>query len=624
MAKMFHVKHIGIKRFDNIKMVNSKLKIQYDVVVIGAGHAGCEAALASSRCGSKTLLISINMDSIALMACNSAVGGPGRGQLVREIDVLGGEIAKNVDRNFIHMRMLNMSKGPAVRTLRAIVDKRRYFLSMKNVLENQDMLELKQGLVVDVKKRLEGWRVFTSDGNMYECRCVIISTGTFLRARIFWGKNVIEAGRQGEITSRRLPINLEKLGFKFGRLKTDTPPRVDRKTIDTSKLNVQHYDRHPEMFSYEDEYDGRAQLENYITYVEEECIDYISNNIKKSTVYGGSINSEGPKYCPSIEDKVLRFRDKKRHLVFIQPEGVDTSEMYLHGLSTTFSEEIQMEMLKRIRGLENAVITRPGYGVEYDYLLPNQIKSNLESIEKEGIFFAGQINGTTGYEEAAAQGTVAGINAARKSRKLSSIIINRQDGYIGILIDDIVVRGASEPYRMLTSRNEYRLFHRHNNADVRMVKILKSLGYEDKARKIVEKYQRIEGAIRELKQSLFYVNKGIVNKIKQQKLNTDEVKLIKDDFNLDDREFNCVLVSIKYEDYIKREIKRIEQVRNSMNLKIPEDIDYRSVKNISNEAVLSLMKKRPLTLDQASRTEGVGPSDIFSILCYIKNVSRET
>ena len=605
-------------------MVGSKIKTIYDVVVIGGGHAGCEAALVSSRYGSKTLLISINMDSIALMPCNSAVGGPGRGQLVREIDVLGGEIAKNVDRNFIHMRMLNTSKGPAVRTLRAIVDKRRYFLSMKNVLENQDMLELKQGLVVDVKRKPEGWRVFTSDGNMYECSCIVISTGTFLRARIFWGKNVIEAGRQGEITSRRLPLNLERLGFKFGRLKTDTPPRVDRKTVDISKLKVQPYDRNPEMFSYNDEYDGRAQLENYITYVEGECIDYISNNLKKSTVYGGSINSEGPKYCPSIEDKVLRFRDKKRYLVFIQPEGVDSGEMYLHGLSTTFSEEVQMEILKRIKGLENSVITRPGYGVEYDYLLPNQIKSNLESIEKEGIFFAGQINGTTGYEEAAAQGTVAGINAARKSRKLDSIIVNRQDGYIGILIDDIVVRGVSEPYRMLTSRNEYRLFHRHDNADGRMVKILQILGYRDKVRKIVEKYQRIEDAVRELKQSLLYKNKDMVNKIKQQKLSSNEIKLIKNDFNLNDRKFDCVLISIRYEDYIKREIKKIEQVRNSINLKIPGDIDYRVVKNISNEAVLSLTKKRPQTLDQASRTEGAGPADIFSILCYIKNVSRET
>ena len=605
-------------------MVGSKIKTIYDLVVIGAGHAGCEAALASSRYGSKTLLISINMDSIALMACNSAVGGPGRGQLVREIDVLGGEIAKNVDRTFIHMRMLNTSKGPAVRTLRAIVDKRRYFLSMKNVLENQDMLELKQGLVVDVKRKSEGWRVFTSDGNMYECGCIVVGTGTFLRAKIFWGKNVIEAGRQGEINSRRLPLNLERLGFKFGRLKTDTPPRVDRKTVDTSKLKVQPYDRNPEMFSYENEYDGRAQLENYITYVEGECIDYISNNLGKSTVYGGSINSEGPKYCPSIEDKVLRFKDKKRYLVFIQPEGVDSGEMYLHGLSTTFSEEVQMEILKRIKGLENSVITRPGYGVEYDYLLPNQIKSDLESIENGGIFFAGQINGTTGYEEAAAQGTIAGINAARKSRKLDSIIVNRKDGYIGILIDDIVVRGVSEPYRMLTSRNEYRLFHRHDNADERMVKILQILGYGDKVRKIVEKYQKTEDSIRGIKKSLLYKNKGMVNKIKQGKLSSNEVKLIKNDFNLNDKEFGCVLISIRYEDYIKREIRKIEQVRNSINLQIPGDIDYRVVKNISNEAVLSLTKKRPQTLDQASRTEGVGPADIFSILCYIKNVSRET
>ena len=413
------------------------------------------------------------------------------------------------------------------------------------------MLELKQGLAVDIRKGVKEWYVLTSDGNRYKTSCIVVSTGTFLRAKIFWGKRIIEAGRQGEIASRRLPLNLEKLGFRFGRLRIGTPPRVDRKTVDISRMKVQPYDEYPEMFSYGSKRDRRAQQENYVTYIGKECTGYILNNLVGSTAYNGSINHKESRYYPSIKDKILKFGSKRRYLVYVQPEGADTSEMYLYGLPMDFSEEVQMKILKRIKGLENSVVTRPGYGLEYDYLLPNQIKNSLESFKKEGIFFAGQINGTVGYEEAAAQGIIAGINAARKSRKIDSIIVNRQDGYIGVLIDDITAEGVGRPYRMLVSKNEYRFSHRHDNADKRMVKILQILGYKDKVGKIVEKYRKIEDAVGELNQSKLYKNKDIINKIKQQRLGSDEVLLIKNDFNLSDEEFDSVLISIRYENYTK-------------------------------------------------------------------------
>jgi len=590
----------------------------YDVIVIGAGHAGCEAALASARLKTKTLLMSINMDSIAAMPCNSAIGGPGRGQMVREIDALGGEIARNTDRTFIHMRMLNLSKGPAVRTLRALVDKRRYFLEMKYVLENQENLDIRQALVVDIKKQGEGYRVITSDNYSYYAKCIVLCNGTFLRGRIFWGKNQIEAGRQGEIPSNKLPLNLEKMGIKFGRLKTDTPPRVDKKTIDFRNLKKQHYDKQPQMFSYSSVYDGREQMDNYITYVEEEAIEYINRNLGKASFASKENKVEGPKYCPSIEEKVIRFPQKKRHLVFIQPEGRNTNEMYLHGLMTTFPENIQYGMLKRIKGLQKAVITRPGYGVEYDHILPFQINSNLESKAHKGMFFAGQINGTTGYEEAAAQGVVAGINAARQAMGKKSIIIKREDGYIGILIDDLVTKKISEPYRMLTSRNEYRLYHRHDNADWRMLKFLKMLGFKDKAGQIEKKYEKINSAIEEVSK------KGAVGQYGKEEFFNRYQGILGSKYDLLPQDIDSVYVNIKYRDYIKRQLKCIEKIENSLDIKIPKYIKYEEINNISNEALKSLNRSRPETLGQARRLEGVGSADIFSLMCYLKNVSRET
>ena len=597
---------------------------EYGVIVIGAGHAGCEAALASARNGSKTLLITISMDSIALLACNSAVGGPGRGQLVREIDALGGEIGKNVDKSYIHNRMLNTSKGPALRTVRAIVDKKRYFLYMKQVLENQENLDLKQGLVAKIEKFGNKYKLITTDESFYVGKCIVIATGTFLRGKIFWGKYEREAGRQGEINSIKLPGYLENMGYKFGRLRTETPPRVDKKTVDFNNIRAQKYDELPEMFSFDNVYDGREQLNNHITYIEKECIDFIVKNIEKSSIYEISLKSESPKYCPSIEDKVSRFKNRKRHQIFIQPEGKDTNEMYLHGLFTTFSEDIQEGIIKRIKGLEKAEMTRPGYGVEYDYLIPGQLNINLESKKHKNIFFAGQINGTTGYEEAAAQGIIAGINASLSSWDKENIFLSREDGYIGILIDDVILKGVTEPYRMLTSRNEFRLYHRHDNADIRMSKILKKLGHEKKANIISKKYEKIDEAYSNIKKSKYFNSKKMIEDIKQDRLSKDNINIIKNTFNLDDKELNSLIINIKYEIYLKREIDKIEKFKTRSNLKIPKDINYQKIKNVSKEAVLSLERYHPGTIGQASRLVGVKPLDIFMLLAYINNVSRET
>jgi tRNA uridine 5-carboxymethylaminomethyl modification enzyme len=603
---------------------NNQNNYKYDVVVVGAGHAGCEAALASARIGAKTLLLTINLDTIALLPCNSAIGGPGRGQIVREIDALGGEIAKNVDKTFIHSRTMNTSRGPALRTARAIVDKKEYFLSMKKTIENQENLDTRQGLVTGIENSNTGYSILMSDETSYDCKSLVLATGTFLRARIFWGDYEINAGRQGEINSVKIVKSLESMGFIFGRLRTETPPRVDRKTVDFMKVEVQKYDLNPSMFSFESTRNERSQVDSFITYVKRECIDYIIKNIKESSISKKVLKSKSPKYCPSIEDKVLRFYGKKRHPVFIQPEGINTNEMYLHGLFTTFSEDIQEGMINKIRGLEKAIITRPGYGVEYDYLKPFQIKINLESKKYKNMFFAGQINGTTGYEEAAAQGIIAGINAALGSRGKKSLKICRQDGYIGILIDDIVVRGVTEPYRMLTSRNEFRLLHRHDNADIRMAKFMDKIGLKSKKEKIISKYENIDNAIKGLKNSNLYSKKEFIEDLRQDRLNKKSIDMLKKDFTLNNDELESLIINIKYEIYFKREMERIKRYDKKDDTEIPEGIDYNSIKNVSNEAIKSLIIHNPETISQAIRLEGVRPTDILSLIAYIKDVSRET
>ena len=607
-------------------MENKKINhfYKYDVIIIGAGHAGCEAAKAAASTGAKTLMITINLDSTGAMPCNSAIGGPGRGQLVRELDALGGEMAKNTDKNYIHSRIMNISKGPALRTIRAIVDKKRYFMNMKYMLENCPNLDIRQGLADSIITDNKEYFINTSDGDRYSCKCAVIATGTFLRSSIFWGKHEIKAGRQGEISSVSFAYSLEKLGYKFARLRTETPPRVDSRTINTKFLKVQQYDEIPEMFSYESEFIKREQLNNYITYIEKDCINYILENISSAPAILKKNESKSPKYCPSIEDKVNNFYNRARHPVFIQPEGIESNEMYLHGLFTTFSEEVQQGIVRRINGLENAVITRPGYGVEYDYLYPFQLNNTLESKKHAGIYFAGQINGSTGYEEAASQGIIAGYNAALKSKGKKPIVVDREDGYIGVLIDDIVLKGTTEPYRMLTSRNEYRLYHRHDNADFRMVKFLKKLRQMKNVRLITDKYTKIENAFKNIKNTKYYKSRDILEDIKQDRADISIIESIKKQFNLNEIEMQSLIINIKYEQYINREKEIIKKMKSLPDINIPAYIDYESVKNLSAEGREVLKMKRPGSLNQAGRLEGVRATDILSLTAFLKNVSRET
>ena len=613
----------------------------YDAVVIGAGHAGCEAALATARLGLKTLIFTVSVDSIAMMPCNPNVGGSSKGHLVREIDALGGEMGKNIDRTFIQTKMLNMSKGPAVHSLRAQADKKNYSNSMRNVLENTDNLTIKQGEVAEViveDGKVTGVRT-TSDA-IYPCSVVIMCTGTYLKARCIYGDVSQYTGPNGLSAANSLSQSLLDLGIELRRFKTGTPARVDKRTIDFSKMEEQKGDEKIVPFSFTNtpEELEREQISCWLTYTNEETHKIIRDNIDRSPIYSGNIKGTGSRYCPSIEDKVVRFADKKRHQVFLEPEGLYTNEMYIGGMSSSLPEDVQYRMYHTVPGLEHAAIVRNAYAIEYDCINPTQLKSSLEFKNISGFFSAGQANGSSGYEEAAAQGIVAGINAAMKFLGKDALVLDRSQAYIGVLIDDLVTKGTNEPYRMMTSRAEYRLLLRQDNADLRLTKIGYDIGLIDNERykKLLDKEKMIDAEVERMKKTTVgaraevqellaryestALQSGITlaELLKRPELSYEIIgKIDKDRQELPEDVKEQVNIELKYEGYIKRQLRQVEQYKKLENKKIPDDIDYDDVYSLRKEAVQKLKELRPASVGQASRISGVSPADISVLLIYL-------
>lgn len=613
----------------------------YDAVVIGAGHAGCEAALATARLGLKTLIFTVSVDSIAMMPCNPNVGGSSKGHLVREIDALGGEMGKNIDRTFIQTKMLNMSKGPAVHSLRAQADKKNYSNSMRNVLENTDNLTIKQGEVAEViveDGKVTGVRT-TSDA-IYPCSVVIMCTGTYLKARCIYGDVSQYTGPNGLSAANSLSQSLLDLGIELRRFKTGTPARVDKRTIDFSKMEEQKGDEKIVPFSFTNtpEELEREQISCWLTYTNEETHKIIRDNIDRSPIYSGNIKGTGPRYCPSIEDKVVRFADKKRHQVFLEPEGLYTNEMYIGGMSSSLPEDVQYRMYHTVPGLEHAAIVRNAYAIEYDCINPTQLKSSLEFKNISGFFSAGQTNGSSGYEEAAAQGIVAGINAAMKFLGKDALVLDRSQAYIGVLIDDLVTKGTNEPYRMMTSRAEYRLLLRQDNADLRLTKIGHDIGLIDNERykKLLDKEKMIDVEVERMKKTTVGARAEVqellaryestalqsgttlAELLKRPELSYEIIgKIDKDRQELPEDVKEQVNIELKYEGYIKRQLRQVEQYKKLENKKIPDDIDYDDVYSLRKEAVQKLKELRPASVGQASRISGVSPADISVLLIYL-------
>lgn len=613
----------------------------YDAVVIGAGHAGCEAALATARLGLKTLIFTVSVDSIAMMPCNPNVGGSSKGHLVREIDALGGEMGKNIDRTFIQTKMLNMSKGPAVHSLRAQADKKNYSNSMRRVLENTDNLTIKQGEVAQVlveDGKVAG--VKTTSDAIYPCNVVIMCTGTYLKARCIYGDVSQYTGPNGLSAANSLSQSLLDLGIELRRFKTGTPARVDKRTIDFSKMEEQKGDENIVPFSFTNtpEELEREQVSCWLTYTNEETHEIIRENIDRSPMYSGNIKGTGPRYCPSIEDKVVRFADKKRHQVFLEPEGLYTNEMYIGGMSSSLPEDVQYRMYHTVPGLEHAAIVRNAYAIEYDCINPLQLKASLEFKNISGFFSAGQANGSSGYEEAAAQGIIAGINAARKFLGKEPVVLDRSRAYIGVLIDDLVTKGTNEPYRMMTSRAEYRLLLRQDNADMRLTGIGHEIGLIDDERyeKLLEKERLIEEEVDRMKKTTVGARAEVqellakyestplqsgttlAELLKRPELSYEIIKDIdKDRKELPEDVKEQVNIELKYEGYIKRQLRQVEQYKKLENKKIPEDIDYDDVYSLRKEAVQKLKELRPASVGQASRISGVSPADISVLLIYL-------
>ncbi len=622
----------------------SYLYEEYDVVVIGAGHAGCEAALASARLGMKTLIFTVSVDSIAMMPCNPNIGGSSKGHLVREVDALGGEMGKNIDRTFIQTKMLNMSKGPAVHSLRAQADKKDYSNSMRNVLENTENLVIKQGEVAEViveDGKVTGVRT-TSDA-VYPCKAAIMCTGTYLKARCIYGDVSQYTGPNGLSAANHLTECLVNLGIDVRRFKTGTPARVDKRTVDFSKMEEQKGDENIVPFSFTNTPEDlqREQASCWLTYTNKETHKIIMDNIDRSPLYSGNIKGTGPRYCPSIEDKVVRFADKERHQVFLEPEGNYTNEMYVGGMSSSLPEDVQYKMYHSVPGLENATIVRNAYAIEYDCINPVQLKASLEFKNISGFFSAGQANGSSGYEEAAAQGIVAGINAALKIKGKEPMILDRSQAYIGVLIDDLITKGTNEPYRMMTSRAEYRLLLRQDNADLRLTKIGHEVGLIDDERynRLLEKEKLIEQEIERVNNVNIGANKAVQELmdrcgstrlqsgmkmselIKRPELTYDmlaEIDPDRPELPYDVRE--QVNISVKYEGYINRQLRQVEQYKKLENKRIPENIDYNDVYSLRKEAVQKLNDLRPASVGQASRISGVSPADISVLLIYLEKM----
>ncbi|EST51868.1 tRNA uridine 5-carboxymethylaminomethyl modification protein [Brevibacillus panacihumi W25] len=617
----------------------------FDVIVIGAGHAGCEAALASARMGCNTLLLTINLDAVAFMPCNPSVGGPAKGHVVREVDALGGEMARNTDKTHIQMRMLNTGKGPAVHALRAQADKIAYQHEMKKTIENTPNLLLRQAMVEELVVNdgvCEG--VLTQTGAIYRAKAVVLTTGTYLRGKIILGDLQYESGPNNMRPSIRLAYHLKELGFELKRFKTGTPPRVHKHSVDFSKMEIQPGDDVPRAFSYETTEFITDQLPCWLTYTNEETHGLINSNLHRAPMYSGTIEGAGARYCPSIEDKVVRFNDKPRHQIFLEPEGRNTEEMYVQGLSTSMPEEVQLSMLRSLAGMEQVKMMRPGYAIEYDAVDPTQLWPSLETKKLPGLFTAGQINGTSGYEEAAAQGLMAGINAARKVQDKPPVILGREQAYIGVLIDDLVTKGTYEPYRLLTSRAEYRLLLRHDNADLRLTDIGYEIGLisEERYQRFVKKRELIEQekervlntrvrpdlphvqeVLREAGSPELTEVIELAQLLRRPELNYQHIiKMSPAPVELPEEVMEQVEIQIKYDGYIRKSLQQVERMKKMEERRIPEDIDYHKITGMAKESRDNMSRIRPLNIGQAARISGVNPADISVLMIYLEQYNR--